>query len=174
MSAPRICDNSYHYRIIMGINVGPPDIEYIGKLEEEPDLRMTPQRSIILRELRKAKTHPTADEVYTRVRRRLPRISLATVYRNLDLLAQAGLIQMVELGSCPRRYDGWMDDHIHVRCLQCGKVGDVSDGLLRRARERVEKLSGYDITGHQLEFTGLCPGCRKKAKPRRRKTNAKS
>jgi len=137
-------------------------------------LRMTPQRSIILEELRKTKTHPTADEVYASVRRRIPRISLATVYRNLDMLAKAGMIQMVELGGCPRRYDGWVDDHIHVRCTGCGKVGDVSDGLLGRARERVEKLSGYDITGHHLEFTGLCPACRKKAKTRRRKGNGRS
>ena len=137
-------------------------------------MRMTHQRSTILEELRKSRTHPTADEVYASVRRRLPRISLATVYRNLDLLAQAGMIQMVELGGCPRRYDGWVDDHIHVRCTGCGEVGDVSDGLLGRARERVEKLSGYDITGHHLEFTGLCPVCRKKAKTRRRKTNARS
>ena len=137
-------------------------------------MRMTPQRSIILEELRKAKTHPTADEVYARVRRRLPRISLATVYRNLDLLAQAGLIQMVELGGCPRRYDGWVDDHFHVRCTACGKVGDLTDGLLARSRERVEKLSGYDITGHHLEFTGLCPDCKNKTRTRRRKTDAES
>lgn len=137
-------------------------------------MRMTPQRSIILDELRKTRSHPTADEVYALVRRRLPRISLATVYRNLDLLAQAGMIQMVELGGCPRRYDGWVEDHFHVRCNECGEVGDVSDGLLGRARERVEKLSGYDITGHHLEFTGMCPGCRKKARNRRRKGNGKS
>jgi Fur family ferric uptake transcriptional regulator len=134
---------------------------------------MTPQRTIILEELRKTKTHPTADEVHARVRRRLPRVSLATVYRNLDLLARAGLIQMVELGGCPRRFDGWVDDHLHVRCLECGEVGDVSDGLIGRARERVEKLSGYEVTGHQLEFTGVCPNCRKKARNKRRKTDAK-
>ena len=137
-------------------------------------MRMTPQRSIILEELRKTRGHPTADQVYSRVRRRLPRISLATVYRNLDLLAQAGLIQVVELGGCPRRYDGWVEDHFHVRCTECGEVGDVSDGLLGRARERVEKLSGYDITGHHLEFTGTCPDCRKKTSFRRRKSNARS
>jgi Fur family ferric uptake transcriptional regulator len=135
---------------------------------------MTPQRSIILEEIRKTKTHPTADGVHALVRRRLPRVSLATVYRNLDLLARAGMIQKVELGGCPRRYDGWVDDHIHVRCVECGKVGDVSDGLLGRTRARVEKLSGYDITGYHLEFTGLCSECKKKAKTRGRKANAES
>ncbi len=137
-------------------------------------MRMTPQRSIILEELRRTRKHPTADEVYAIVRRRLPRVSLATVYRNLDLLTKAGMIQMVELGGCPRRYDGWVDEHIHVRCLECGDVGDVSHGLLGRARERVEKLSGYEITGHHLVFTGLCPVCRRKAKTKRRKANAGS
>jgi Fur family ferric uptake transcriptional regulator len=135
---------------------------------------MTSQRSVILEELRKTKNHPTADEVYALVRRRLPRVSLATVYRNLDLLTQEGLIQTVELGGCPRRYDGWVDDHIHVRCLDCGRVDDITDGLLGRARKRVEELSGYSIAGHHLEFTGKCPDCEKKAKGRRRKSDAGS
>jgi Fur family ferric uptake transcriptional regulator len=137
-------------------------------------LRMTPQRSIILEELRKTKSHPTADEVYALVRRRLPRVSLATVYRNLDTLTRAGLIQTVELGGCPRRYDSWVDDHIHVRCLDCGRVDDITDGLLRRTRKRVEEVSGYSISGHHLEFTGRCPGCERKPRGRRRKTNAEA
>lgn len=126
-------------------------------------MRMTPQRFIILEELRKTRNHPTADEVYELVRRRLPRVSLATVYRNLDLLTREGLIQTVELGGCPRRYDGWVDDHIHVRCLECGRVDDITDSVLGRARKRVEELSGYEIAGHHLEFTGKCRDCRKTA-----------
>jgi Fur family ferric uptake transcriptional regulator len=134
-------------------------------------LRMTPQRSIILEELRKSKAHPTADEVYEVVRRRVPRVSLATVYRNLELLTQAGLIQTVELGGCPRRFDGRAGEHLHVRCLDCGKVEDISDGLLGRAKKRVGKLSGYRILGHHLEFTGRCPDCEKEGKGRRSKGN---
>lgn len=126
-------------------------------------MRMTPQRSVILEELRKTNKHPTADEIYRIVKRRLPRVSLATVYRNLDLLTQAGMIQTVELGGCPRRYDGWVEDHIHVRCLDCGRVDDITDSVLGRARKRVEKLSGYEIAGHHLEFTGKCPDCRRAA-----------
>ena len=142
-------------------------------------MRMTPQRSIILEELRRSKTHPTADQVYELVRKRLPRVSLATVYRNLERLTQEGLIQTVELGGCPRRYDGWVEEHIHVRCIDCGKVEDVSDGVLDRAGERVGRLSGYKILGHHLEFTGRCPECidresRKRQTDKRRKRNAES
>lgn len=122
-------------------------------------MRMTPQRSIILEELKRSRTHPTADEVYEVVRKRLPRVSLATVYRNLEKLTQEGLIQTVELRGCPRRYDGWVDEHIHVRCVGCGKVEDISDGVLYRAGERVGELSGYTILGHHIEFTGRCPRC---------------
>ncbi len=142
--------------------------------EEELELRMTSQRSIILDEIRKTHAHPTADEVYVLVRRRLPRVSLATVYRNLDVLTRAGLIRTVELGGCPRRYDGRVDDHIHVRCLECGRVDDVADALLARARSRVEKVSGYSISGHHLEFAGVCPDCQRRARGRRRRKNAES
>jgi Fur family ferric uptake transcriptional regulator len=124
---------------------------------------MTTQRAVILEELKKSKDHPTADEVYSLVKRRLPRVSLATVYRNLDLLTQAGMIQTVELGGCPRRYDGWTEDHIHVRCVECGRVEDVRDGIIGRARDRAAKISGYNIDGHHIEFTGYCPACNKKA-----------
>lgn len=138
-------------------------------------MRMTTQRSVILEELRRSKAHPTADEIYTLVKRRLPGLSLSTVYRNLEVLARAGLIQAVELSGAPRRYDGCLEEHLHVRCLECGRVDDVSDDLLERARERVEKLSGYRIMGHNLEFTGRCPGCDKKqTQGKRRKGNAQS
>lgn len=142
-------------------------------------MRMTPQRSIILEELKRSKIHPTADQIYELVRKRMPRVSLATVYRNLEKLTQEGLIQTVELGGCPRRYDGWVGEHVHVRCIDCGKLEDISGGVVPRVSQRVGRLSGYRILGLRLEFTGHCPECRKresreKHKGKRRKGNAKS
>ncbi|MFC1715463.1 transcriptional repressor, partial [Candidatus Poribacteria bacterium] len=86
---------------------------------------MTRQRQVILEELRNASFHPTADEVYRRVRKRLPRISLGTVYRNLETLSKAGIVKKLELGGARKRFDGYSEDHYHVRCTGCGRLEDV-------------------------------------------------
>jgi Fur family ferric uptake transcriptional regulator len=137
-------------------------------------VRMTPQRAVILEELRKTGNHPRADEVHALVKRRLPRVSLATVYRNLELLTRAGMIQTIELGGCPRRYDGWVEEHVHVRCLECGRLDDIGSALPSRMRKRAAELSGYEINGHNLEFTGLCPDCVTKRKGKRRREHGRS
>jgi Fur family transcriptional regulator, ferric uptake regulator len=94
--------------------------------------RMTRQRQVILEQLREVCSHPTADEVYGMVRRRLPRISLGTVYRNLEMLVKAGLIRRLDMAGRQRRYDGNVEHHYHVRCSRCGCVGDVMRGPIAR------------------------------------------
>ena len=78
--------------------------------------RMTNQRRIILEELRKVDTHPTVDELYTIVKARMPHISLGTVYRNLDLLAEMGEVLKMDSAGNMRRFDGRVEPHRHVRC----------------------------------------------------------
>ena len=91
--------------------------------------RMTNQRRIILEELRKVDTHPTVDELYTIVKARMPHISLGTVYRNLDLLAEMGEVLKIDSAGSMRRFDGRVEPHRHVRCHVCGRVADVfTDG----------------------------------------------
>jgi Fur family ferric uptake transcriptional regulator len=123
-------------------------------------IRMTPQRRLILDELRRCMTHPTAREVYDRVRVRLPRISLATVYRNLDSLSRQGIIRRMELGSAERRYDGDLDDHYHILCTQCGRIADAPIERLRGLEDTLARASGYTVLGHWIEFKGICPDCR--------------
>lgn len=125
-------------------------------------LRMTQQRNIILEELRKARTHPTADEIYAKVRRRLPRISLGTVYRNLEILSRAGFVRTLELGGTRKRFDGCVEDHYHVRCLECDRVNDVSPVPLAGVEKNLARQSSFEIVGHRIEFIGICPECRKK------------
>jgi len=126
------------------------------KLEK---LRITNQRDVILNELRAVKTHPTADELYTQVRRQLPRVSLATVYRNLEWLSEQGLAQKIEVGGRQKRFDGDISEHYHVRCQQCGRVADVEMDTLDNVERSISQACGFQITGHRLEFTGLCPEC---------------
>ena len=124
-----------------------------------PMIRLTTQRQIILEELTKLKTNPTAPEVYDVVRKRLPRIGLGTVYRNLELMADNGMILKIEVGGIPNRFDAITKPHYHIRCSRCGKVEDmdvpVNDDLVKAAA----KNCLYQIIGHRVEFTGVCPDC---------------
>jgi Fur family ferric uptake transcriptional regulator len=122
-------------------------------------LRITNQRDVILSELRAVKTHPTADELYTQVRSRLPRVSLATVYRNLEWLNEQGLAKKIEVGGRQKRFDGDISDHYHVRCQKCGRVADVEMDVLENLEGRIPESCGFTVTGHRLEFTGLCSEC---------------
>ncbi len=125
--------------------------------------RMSLQRQVILEEVRNAHAHLSADEIYARVRKRLPRVSLGTVYRNLDVLSSEGIIKKLEPGHSQMRFDGNTEDHYHITCIHCGKVEDAPTAPLDDTVEGLEKALGnltrYGIFGHRLEFIGLCPAC---------------
>ena len=121
--------------------------------------RNTKQRKVILEELQSVQSHPTAPELYEVVRRRLPRISLGTVYRNLDLLVRHGLIRKLESGGGQARFDGKPDRHCHVRCVECGRVADISEAPTMQEFEGEERIEGYEILGLRVEYVGICPGC---------------
>jgi Fur family transcriptional regulator, ferric uptake regulator len=121
--------------------------------------RNTRQREVILEELRKLRSHPTAVGLYEVVRLRLPNISLGTVYRNLERLAAAGEIRKLELGGAQARFDGDLDCHDHIRCVCCGRVDDVRDVSLRLPCGG-EDCGGYEVLGRRLMFYGLCRQCR--------------
>jgi Fe2+ or Zn2+ uptake regulation protein len=127
--------------------------------------RMTNQRQVILEEIQKVNTHPTADDVYEMVRKRLPRISLGTVYRNLEILSTRGLIQKIGPISSQMRFDGSTKNHYHIRCINCGRVEDAPIESMDDIENAVRNLSDYHIIGHKLEFIGICPKCREKGNP---------
>lgn len=127
----------------------------------ETTLRMTRQRRAILDELQSMRAHPTADDVYARVRRRLPRVSLGTVYRNLERLSADGVIRTLTLAGKQRRFDGSPEEHDHVRCVRCGRIDDVPTSPMGDAAERIRRTLSYDIIGRRLEFVGVCPKCRR-------------
>ena len=125
--------------------------------------RNTQQRQVILEELRRVPSHPTAATLYEQVRRRLPRISLGTVYRNLDLLAEAGTIGRIEGVGGQTRFDGNVDQHDHIRCERCGRLDDIRLGPPDTAVSACQAVCGYEVHGRRLEFFGLCPQCRQLA-----------
>ncbi|MEN8008116.1 MAG: transcriptional repressor [Candidatus Krumholzibacteriota bacterium] len=107
-------------------------------------------------------SHPTAAELYAVVRRRLPRISLGTIYRNLEVLHEDGIIRKMEFAGSETRFDGNLDEHHHVRCTECDRVDDIHSTDPGLFPTRPEELGGFRITGHRFEYFGVCPECRKR------------
>lgn len=130
-------------------------------MQESTPMRLTTQRQVILEELIKVTSHPTANEVYDMVRKRLPRIGLGTVYRNLELMSESGLILKLEVGGTQKRFDAVVKPHYHVRCIHCGKVNDVDMPVQQGINESAAQSSHYKILSHHIEFTGLCYQCAK-------------
>jgi Fur family transcriptional regulator, ferric uptake regulator len=121
--------------------------------------RNTRQRQVVLEELRKLTLHPTAVMLYEIVRRRLPKISLGTVYRNLDLLARRGDIQRLDTSAGESRFDGNTAPHDHIRCIRCGRLDDVFAPALDLMACATNDCSGYRILGRRIEWLGVCPLC---------------
>lgn len=122
------------------------------------DMRLTNQRKLILKQLQSVTSHPTADEMYDMVRQHMPRISLGTVYRNLEVLSSLGLVRKLDNAAGQKRFDGDMSRHHHIRCDQCGKVGDIFNAPdISGVEQGLD--TDFVITGHSLEFSGLCAQC---------------
>lgn len=128
-------------------------------MKTTPVQRNTRQRQVVLEELQKLTSHPTATMLYEIVRRRMPKISLGTVYRNLELLARRGLIQKLDFAGGEARFDGTVAPHDHLRCVRCGRVDDVSASEVDLSVAQTNDWGGYQILGHRLEFVGICPRC---------------
>ena len=121
--------------------------------------RHSRQRQVILEELQKLSAHPTAVSLYEIVRHRLPKISLGTVYRNLDLLTRTGIIQKLQFGGEEARFDGNSVPHHHIRCVKCGRVDDIHGPPLELLGGMRDDFNGYCVLGHRIEFFGVCPQC---------------
>ena len=134
--------------------------------------RLTTPRQAVLEVVRSIKAHPTAEEVYRLVTRRAPGVSLGTVYRNLRLLVDAGLLG--ELPGPRARFDANTRAHHHFTCLDCGRIADVEAPVAephsRALSKRVEARTGLTITHQRIDFFGRCQECQAagRARPRRR------
>lgn len=122
--------------------------------------RNSHQREVILEELKGMKSHPTSNTLFKLVSKRLPNISLGTVYRNLDLLSKTGVIQKLEVGGLTARYDGDTDKHFHICCTDCGRIDDVFDLPENLINIDLSMIKGYAVKGYQMNFFGVCQICR--------------
>ncbi|MBI2851648.1 MAG: transcriptional repressor [Chloroflexi bacterium] len=120
-------------------------------------MRNSKAREIILEELKGLTTHPRGDELYDIVRQKLPRISLSTVYRNLNVMRQNGLALELHCGDY-NRYDANIMPHNHFLCRRCERVWDVEAGSLPEPAS-AGALSGFRLEGQYTVFHGLCADC---------------
>ena len=128
-------------------------------MEEEQAIRMTKQRQVILDELRQLTCHPTADEMYDRIRKRLPNVSLGTVYRNLEIMSEQGIIQKLDVGGSKKRFDGNIENHCHIRCNRCGRLEDMDCQLDFDLARMAAARTFYRVLRFRLEVIGICPAC---------------
>lgn len=123
--------------------------------------RNTLQKDIILRVVNRLHNHPTADMIYEEVIRDFPRISKATVYRNLNQMAQQGLILRIQIPNSADRYDFNTKSHYHLKCTGCGQVYDVDLPYMKQLNELNLSEQGFTIEDHNIIFEGKCPLCNK-------------
>lgn len=122
-------------------------------------LRNTIQRELIFKAVMALACHATADEVYAAVSRQHPTISRATVYRNLNVLAEEGKIRKLAIPEGADRFDQVVEEHYHLRCERCGRVFDVEMDCQINLECHIHTMAGFVITGHDLTFRGICPEC---------------
>ncbi len=131
-------------------------------LRRELDARgahMTSQRAAVFDYLGQVEHHPSAEEVYLAVKRKLPKISLATVYKNLEKLVECGVASKLSYGDASARYDIRTDHHYHTRCLGCGSVHDFDSAQGLELLRQIAPAGGFTVKDYRLELLGHCRKC---------------
>ncbi|MEH7462835.1 peroxide-responsive transcriptional repressor PerR [Bacillus thuringiensis] len=124
-------------------------------------VRITPQRHAILEYLVESMMHPTADEIYKALEGKFPNMSVATVYNNLRVFKEVGLVKELTYGDSSSRFDYVTSQHYHVICEKCGKIVDFSYAGLEEIENEAAKATGFVINSHRLEIYGVCQDCNK-------------
>ena len=122
-------------------------------------LKLTPQRSSIFAMLASTDVHPTPEEVYSEIRKSTPSISLATVYKILDLFHDRGFIRRVSTRGQVARYDANVDPHHHLICSSCGRIRDISFAGNPPGEMPVPDSDGFQVSGYEIQFHGICSDC---------------
>ena len=147
-----------------GVPAGKRDREALhGKLRAAlgaEGRHFTQQRAAVFEYLSGVTHHPTADDVFCAVKRRLPKISLATVYKNLEALVACGAASKLTCGDAAARYEIRRDPHYHTRCLKCGSVTDLEATASATVSKLLKPPGGFRVEDYRIELLGYCRGCR--------------
>lgn len=143
------------------------ELNYLIERMKGKGLSVTYQRLLIYKFLLNTQTHPSAEEIYREIKSEYPSISMATVYKTLETLANHNLIAKVNVLHDLARFDGDTTPHHHLVCLSCKKIVDVYD-------DRLEDLplpanNGFQVTGYRVQFEGICEECKSYSVKKRKK-----
>ena len=130
--------------------------------QEKKVIRQSKQRNRILELLRSTDRHPTADWLYQQLKSEFPNLSLGTVYRNLGMLIEQGLVKKIHFGSTFDRFEANTQPHYHLICESCGKIVDLEMPIYYNLNDQAAKLTSFTIFHHIIEFFGLCEDCESK------------
>lgn len=122
-------------------------------------VRITPQRHAILEFLIQSMIHPTADDIYKALEAKFPNMSVATVYNNLRVFRESGLVKELTYGDSSSRFDFVTNDHYHIMCDSCGKIVDFHYPGLDEVEQLASHVTGFQVSSHRMEIYGTCPTC---------------
>jgi Fur family peroxide stress response transcriptional regulator len=127
--------------------------------------KATPQRISICRFTLSSKEHPSAQKVYSEVKKTHPTVSLSTVYKTLQVLKELGMLQELSSSLNQTRVDPNVKLHINLVCIQCGTITDVDDPVGKELIRRLTGMAEFTVTEHHLDVYGVCRKCKTKTNP---------
>ena len=130
----------------------------IEKLKKD-NIRITPQRQEMISILKNSQEHVTADEIYKKLVKQFPSVSIATVYNNLKLFVNIGFVKELQFGEGLSKFEWLEKDHYHIICSDCGKIEDFYYPQLKEVESFAKDLTKFKIKNHHLLFYGLCKNC---------------
>ena len=141
----------------------------LGRFVEEAreqGLSVTPQRVAVFRKLISTDRHPTAEEIYDDLRKELPAISLATVYKTLETFEKFGFISKTRATGERARFDANQTPHHHLICKKCGRIEDLYDASLEALKLSKSLESRFQVEDYRIDFRGICEKCKTKKNPK--------
>ncbi len=139
-------------------------LEQFKQLLRSNHLKFTKQREAILSTLYHHSGHFTPEELYRLIKASNPDIKtgIATVYRTLSLLENAGIVTSISFGAQGKKYElGVKAHHDHIICTKCGKILEFFDEVIEKKQERIAREFGFEMVDHSLKIFGICPDCQK-------------
>ncbi len=142
-------------------------MQTIEEILRAKKIKVTPQRMAVYSILKDTRSHPSVEKIYQKLKPNYPAMSLATVYKTVDVLKKVGLVQELNVGDGGLRYDADISPHSHIYCEGCGRIDDLQQNCFmedfngKNLLKVINEETGFEVSAVQLYFYGLCPQCKK-------------
>ncbi len=135
-------------------------ITHFIELMQQANKRVTPQRLAIFKFMSSNDSHPTAKEIYTHIKQEYPMITIATIYKTLEMLEQVGVVKQLGFSGVSTRYEANMNPHLNLICLKCGHIDDLNiEEPVKSLEDLIIQKSSFNIVNQRLDFYGYCKKC---------------